>query len=163
MLDPQPAEAAFYAVENFRSKLGMVDATVRQRFKSFSEKDDILAQWSRLYDKARKLSLKRNRLAHWNVIGGQGAQKLIPAYRSPAGDEYMRGNKRGLTLNDLRHLGLAFSLLGEKSGEVAKLMGSHPELHGRFAKLVARQMDSARRHQNQTAIERLELALSSIE
>lgn len=163
MFDPQTSEAAFYAVENFRSKLSMVDAAIQQRFKFFANKEEILGPWSKLHDKARRLSRRRNALAHWNVVGRYGEEKLIPHYQSPAGQDYIYGRKRGLSAHDIRQLGRAFLLLGERTHEVARLMAAHPELHGKFAKLVARQLETARYHQNQTGIERLESALSSPE
>jgi hypothetical protein len=61
--------AIFYSVENFRSKLAMVDATVDLTLES---KDvDAMAikeRWRSAFNRASKLSQKRNRLSHWIIL-----------------------------------------------------------------------------------------------
>lgn len=68
--DYKIAGAAFYAVENFRSKLQMVDSVVR----SAVANPDLLADWTGsqttlgLQDRIKTASRVRNNLAHFTVL-----------------------------------------------------------------------------------------------
>lgn len=61
--------ATFYAVDNFRSKLSMVDAALRARL----DKHPLLEKWigvtgqKGLCDKVQKASLRRNKFVHFTV------------------------------------------------------------------------------------------------
>lgn len=165
MFDPSPSQAVFYSVDNFRSKLAMVDAALRTRFQHMAETDEILAAWTRLHTKARKLSLKRNRLAHWNVIKFDKEKpgrrvRLVPGLNSPSYQDYAFGTKVAPSKRDLELLTKAFSLLETKGGELMRLMVAHPGLSSRFAELISHQMSSAEHQKDLTVLERLKRALS---
>src|SRR6202007_410254 len=55
---------AFFSVENFRSRLQLVDKVFRQTFR---DKKNIEA-WSDLHDRLRSTSSARNALAHYRVV-----------------------------------------------------------------------------------------------
>ncbi|MES2300892.1 MAG: hypothetical protein V4521_02270 [Pseudomonadota bacterium] len=67
-IDSEVPTAIFYSTESFRGKLSLVDAALTGRIKSNGQwatalKDD----WAKVREKTRKLSLKRNSLAHGTV------------------------------------------------------------------------------------------------
>lgn len=75
----------FYAVENFRSKLAMVDRLILQRFHTSS----VLGKWETIKMKLEASSVERNKLAHYqaniyfdNPEGRRHA--LVARWRRPA-------------------------------------------------------------------------------
>jgi hypothetical protein len=156
--DPLVSAATFYAIDNFRSKPAMVDAVVQARFKHFEEAEDLVAQWAKISEKARKLSLKRNKLAHFEVIRLDGKPSLVPPHRNPRSHDYLFGTNRPMSAANVRHLILAFQLLSDKASSLAKAMAAHPELHRIFAKLVTDQQECADFYRTQNAQESQEPA-----
>jgi hypothetical protein len=124
-IDSQVPTAVFYSVENFRGKLALVDAAISNRFiRWMPGAEEIAVDWTKLRDKARKLSLKRNRLAHWTVLPGHGDEdegiiihpRLVPPYGSPGYYEAtgLHPEKLTITPHQIEHLEHAFCLLTEK-------------------------------------------------
>lgn len=56
--------AAFFAVENFRSKLAMVDAAVKASVRTKKE----FAAWKAISRRITKVATKRNHLAHYQIL-----------------------------------------------------------------------------------------------
>jgi hypothetical protein len=62
--DHRVAAAIYYATESFRTKLSVTDAAIRVAL----EGQPKLAEWKTLHDDVRKKSMKRNQLAHHEVL-----------------------------------------------------------------------------------------------
>lgn len=169
-LDSQVPMEIFYSIENFRSKLGLVDAALTSRISMSSPRaDDVLVEWGRLKDKTRKLSLKRNKLAHWMVLPAFDYEhlhpaRLVPPYGSPG---FYRATglspeKYTLKPEHIRHLELAFYLLSEKLRGFVQSLARREELFERYVQLQERLLHSLDRT-DPTRAERLRRALSSVE
>ena len=76
----RPSSAAFIAVENFRAKLRMADATLR----SSRQYQPHITKWEKLHKRCESASKERNRLAHSKVfllqIGGKPAKAVLSSY-----------------------------------------------------------------------------------
>lgn len=171
-LDSQVPIGIFYSVENFRAKLGMVDAAVTNRIIGTGDwVDELKGEWRRLHDKARKLSLKRNRLAHWTVLPAYwrddetlGAARLVPPFGSLAYYRETGWNPTNATMKPLHveHLARAFGLLSEKLRAFAYSLARQEELFDKDVRLLARQILSLDQL-DPTRAERLRRGLSSPE
>jgi hypothetical protein len=167
-LDSVPS-AVFYSVENFRGKLSLIDAALNARAAGpWDWAQEIRADWARLRDKARKLSLKRNKLAHWTVLPGYDYEgtippRLVPPIGSP---NYYRATglsgKLTLQLQHLSHLNHAFFLLQQKIRDFTVCLGRREELFDKYVEQLAHQVRS-HCHSDPSRAERLERALSSPE
>jgi hypothetical protein len=117
----------FYAVENFRSRLQVVDAALFAHVYRAQAEDDLRSEWGKLSLKTQKLARKRNKLAHWTVKPAQrtgtaephepiAPAKLLPPYGSPGWYRETGLNPKGhsLTVVQVGHLEKAFCLLDEK-------------------------------------------------
>lgn len=81
-VDFQTLAGSFYAVDNFRSKLGMVDTALGVVL----EGDATLDQWSGkggLLQRITAASKKRNNLAHWMVLNLSAMKKPPSIYLIP--------------------------------------------------------------------------------
>jgi hypothetical protein len=155
IFDLRTTSAVFFAVENFRSKLAMVNVAFAAIMEDVADPADLPDRWRKIHDKARQLSKRRNRLAHWSVGYTRSGALLRPAARSPA-----HSKVRGHSHLDLRRLEYAFGLLAGRCFDLTRDLAAHPELHSRFASLVARQMKNDARRHNQSALESIKHALS---
>lgn len=169
-LDSHVSMSVFFAVENFRANLGLVDAAVTSRLAMSGEREgEMAAEWSRLKDKIRKLSLKRNKLAHWTVLPafqyeGLRPARLVPPIGSPAYYRETGWRSTSATLRPLHleHLERAFWLVGKKVRDFASRLARNEALFDRYAQLLARQMESLDRT-DPTRAEQIRRAQSSPE
>lgn len=170
MLDPSVPMAVFYSVENFRSKLGIVDSAIRARVHEHGQwAGDIRENWAKLHEKTRKLSLKRNRLAHWTVIPPiydeiYYGPRLMPPYGSPAWYQETGWNPKGssLSYNQVSHLCHAFDLLDCKLSDFCQSLAHHPTLQRKYDELTARQIRTLAQL-SPTRVESIKRAISSEE
>ena len=110
-----PSSAAFVAVENFRAKLRMVDATLR----SSRQYKPHIKTWEALQKRCESESKERNRLAHSKVfllqIGGKPAKAVLgsydhdPNFLTAAGFPDQRKLKR---ISTVKHINQRFVKLG---------------------------------------------------
>lgn len=163
--------AVFFAVESFRGKVSIVDAAVSARLHISSETiTNLKLDWARLREKARKLSLKRNRLAHYTVLPGFDldndsiSPRLVPPIGSPGywRETGLNPGKQSLTLHQLRHLEQAFCILEEKLRLFAHTLARNEELFDRYAQRLASRIRSHSR-KDPIRAERLKRALSSLD
>lgn len=154
MIDSEVPTAIFYSTESFRGKLNITDSALRTRIKENGEwAKGVRADWSKLHDKVRKLSLKRNSLAHGTVTpafdDGEDfyEARLMPPYGSPDWWTETGMNPQGKmkTPEQMKHLVRAFCLVDEKLRNFYKELGLHPKLHGKYDQLTVRQIRSHRR------------------
>ena len=147
-IDSQVPTAIFYSVENFRSKLGLVDSAVTARIPPSGQWAlDLRSDWAKLYHKVRKLSLKRNQLAHWTVIpaipadeDGPHPAKLMPPYGSPGWWKETGANPEGIA-KSMKQVGdwvRAFGLIDEKLRAFQRTLALHPRLIDRYDQLTVR-------------------------
>ena len=154
--------AAFFAVENFRSKLKLVDSTINARLSALeTDCSPILSEWVKARDKCRRLSMRRNHLAHGTVIGAPRSKPgnrilLKAAFNSP---DYNQVGGRSLNLNSVRHITKGFSLLERRISNVRCLVAALPELPHIFASQVANQMENAARN-NPSVLAQIKRGLS---
>ena len=151
MIDSGVPTAIFYSIESFRGKLGLVDAAFRARVPDNKPwAIEARENWAKLYDKTRKLSLKRNKLAHWTVVPAFDDvddfydARLMPPYGSPGWWKETGANPPGniLKTNQVQHLCLAFHLIDEKLRAFYKEFAQNPELHDKYDRLTARLIQS---------------------
>ena len=166
------ATAIFYSVENFRGKLSLIDAALGAYVPKHGDwAISIHAEWAKLRDKTRKLSLKRNVLAHHMVLPGYDdgenevrPPRLVPAYKSPAyfRETGLNPTKNTRNIHYLTQLEYAFFLLERKLRKFAHSVASREELFDKYAERLARRIQS---HglRDPTRGERLKLAISSLE
>lgn len=168
-IDFQVPTAIFYSVENFRGKLGLVDAALLARvYGREAWAQEIRSQWAKLHEKTRKLSLKRNRLAHWTVVPAFQdddefkESRLMPPYGSPGWWDETGAAPPGHTLKPLHvnHLCIAFCLMEERLRAFSKRLAQSPELSDRYDQLTARLIRSHDRL-NPTRGERIRHHLAS--
>ncbi len=147
-LDGDVPSAIFYSIENFRSKLGLVDAALRARVSENARwAEAIRNEWAKLFEKTRKSSLKRNMLAHWTVTPalpddeeGIHPSQLMPPYGSPAWWKETGLNPDGKAksakeIEDCLH---SFSLIDEKLRQFHRTLAQHPEMIGKYDQLLVR-------------------------
>ena len=126
------AAAAFYAVENFRSKLGMVHAVVRLAKLNAAK----MAEWEALRKRIDNKSRARNELAHYQVLEDPDAKPgkrlaLRPALLDPHSPSVFQADgPRVLHLKELRERQAAFRKLADDAGrlyrDLCKLLGMPP-------------------------------------
>jgi len=152
LLDSKVPEAIFYSVENFRGKLGMVDAAFFARVSENGKwAQELRSEWRKLHGKARKLSLKRNQLAHWTVTpalpddeDGSHPSQLMPPYGSPNWWTELSVNPIGLA-KSAKQVGdwiRAFSLIDAKLVCFQKQLAQHSRLTDKFDRLTVRLIQS---------------------
>ena len=165
--------AVFYSVENFRGKLALIDAALGAYVRKWEDWEmAIHADWTKLREKTRKLSLRRNRLAHYMVLPGfddgdddlARPPRLVPPYGSPAfmRETGLRPGKLTLSPQHVSHLEYAFFLLEKKLKEFAYRLASQEELFDLYVERLTRRTDSHCRRDPSRA-ERLRRAISSPE
>jgi hypothetical protein len=106
--------AAFYAVDNFRAKLGMVDAVVQLALVGSPQ----LPKWDVIMRALSKKSKKRNDLAHHQVLFNrtkkEGKRYLLrPAVMDPHAPSVFAENQ-GLYLNELKWRIAVFKVLAQR-------------------------------------------------
>lgn len=160
---------AFYSLESFRAKLSLVDAALVAWVAAPDDwSKEIRAEWAKLHDKTRKLSLKRNRLAHHTVLPGYDGEdysvepRLVPPIGSP---RYYRetGLRPGRDTKKPHHveqLIRAFALLQEKLRAFAEKLAQHEGLFDKYVEQLAGQIWSHSRSDPKRK-ELIERALSS--
>jgi hypothetical protein len=165
------SQAVFFAVESFRGKLNLVDAAVSARLHEGDQWAlDLNAEWRRLHDKARKLSLKRNKLAHYTVLPGHDfddrtiSPRLVPPYGSPGyyRETGVRSGAKTLKLLHLTHLEQAFHLLQSRLRDFAYRLARQDELFELHVQRLARRIRAHSKTDPQRA-EKLRLMLASID
>lgn len=141
--------AAFYAVESFRGKLSLVDAAIGSYVSwAVNSRGAVKAEWAKLREKARKLSLKRNRLAHYMVLPGYDLDdgvippRLVPPIGSPGfyRETGINPGKNTLHLEHIRHMETAFCLLSDKLSDFCFRLARNEELFDIYAQKVARRI-----------------------
>lgn len=169
--DFQVPTAIFYSVENFRGKLGMLDAALCARVPDSGQQAvDIRNEWSKLREKIRKLSLKRNKLAHWTVTpayydtGISNPSRLMPPYGSPGWWSETSSRPAGNYLDpkQVDEIVRAFSLINEKIRDFYMKLAGNPALTDKFDELTVRLIRSHDRR-CPTRAERIRRDLSSPE
>lgn len=134
----------FYSVENWRTKLQMVDAAIDAYVVNTKAGDALMKEWTRLSEKANKLARKRNKLAHWFVRPAQKTGTgtanepiapaiLCPPYGSPSYYKETGLNSAGATLTavQVQHLERAFCILAEKISALTLKVAHNEELRDR--------------------------------
>lgn len=170
MLDHAVPTAVFYSIESFRGKLGLVDAALLARVDSHEQwAVEIRSGWARLKDKTRKLSLKRNPLAHWTVTPAHNGDRfreprLMPPYGSPGWwkETGMSSPNKAQKPLHIEHLEKAFRLIEERLRAFSKRLAQCPELSDRYDQLLVRLIHSHDRL-NPTRGERIRRELASPE
>lgn len=168
IVDPVP-RSIFFSIENFRGKLNLIDAALNARAAGPLEwAIETRGCWSKVREKARKLSLRRNKLAHWTVLPGYDYKgtippRLVPPIGSPGYYRATGLNRENvIPLHNLDHLNNAFYLLQEKLREFNRELVQNEGLFGRYVELMAGQIRS-QNHSDQNRAEQIERALSSLE
>lgn len=168
--DSQVPTAIFYAVESFRGKLNIFDQAVSSRLSvSGLAEEQIANDWAKIREKAKKLSLRRNRLAHWTVLPAYHAgddetispARLVPPIGSP---KYYKATGSAPTSDTLRpihieHLALAFHLLSEKIFIFSREMARNEAIFDRHVRLLSYQLEGLDRD-DPTRAQQLRAALS---
>lgn len=170
-IDAHAANAVFFSVENFRARLNLMDAAISTVATLGPDQwgTELSEKWSKLRNKARKLSMRRNRLAHWTVLPAMDVAtfinaRLVPPYGSPAYFKETGLTPSGDTLqpNQIEHLIVAFNLLALRLTEFAHCLANSEELFQLSLARLARQIHEYDRIDPSRA-ERLRLAASSRE
>jgi hypothetical protein len=145
--------AIFFSVENFRGKLGLVDAALMARVYGQEPWEiETRAEWLKLHRKVQRLSRKRNRLAHWTVLPAHEYEKLhaarlLPPIGSPAYYREMGIRPKGDVLSPLHvsHMIKSFRMLSERLYEFAHCLARQEGLTVRYAEQMARLIDTHER------------------
>lgn len=169
-LDSQVPEAIFYSIESFRGKLALVDAALLARVSDYGGwADELRNDWARLREKTRKLSHKRNRLAHWTVIPAFQEEvfhpaALMPPYGSPGwwAETSISPPGKRLSAVHVQHLCRAFFLVEQRLRDYSKRLAQSPRLSDKYDQLVVRLVRSLDRL-NPTRAERIRRDLASPE
>ena len=156
------AFAVFYAVDNFRSKLQMVEAAIYAQLRGLDEPTQELVSgcWAGIQKKASKLARRRNALAHRTITlfnenkPGRRA-RLVPPMLSQIGEQ-----KPGLTIHDMERIGLAFAAMSGRIRPLAHFLGAHLGLRSRFVGQVHNLMENMRLQGDQIGLERVKRDLS---
>jgi hypothetical protein len=168
-LDSGVPMAIFYALESFRPRLTILDAALLARLHGTGTSvTELREEWARLKEKTRKLSRRRNRLAHWTVVPGFEDEeeywepRLAPAYGSPAwwtstADPAWSDSLKPLHVEHMRR---AFCIIDERLRGFATRLALSPELSERFDRLTVRQIRSLDRL-NPTRAERIRREIAS--
>jgi hypothetical protein len=163
--------AVFFSVETFRGKLGLVNASLPIYVQTVDgEADHLKADWVRLSEKARKLSLRRNKLAHFTVIPSDSFEdshvppRLAPPHGSLGYYEETgwKSSNKTLTLHEVKQLEMAFYVLKERLSAFSREIVAHEALFDKYVRQLRRRIQS-HSHTNQSRRERLARALSSLE
>ena len=122
-MEPTPAAIAFWALEGFRPRLKMLNEVIR-----FSENEpNIVEQWSDIHDRVRKLSSRRNDLAHGakSLVLHTGAGPMKSEWRllSPMTHATLKF-QTGLAAHDLREIG------GRSSFMALEIVGFYHAIQG---------------------------------
>ncbi|WP_196233026.1 hypothetical protein [Sphingomonas segetis] len=166
----------FYAVENWRSRLQLVDGALTAHLHQATCADELKAEWATLSDKANDLARKRNKLAHWFVLPAQrtgtGADyepiapaRLCPPYGSPSYYQATRltnPKKQALTEKQVNELATAFHALERKVRDFTHKVARTQELRDRHVRLALDRLILDGRL-DPPVLEALERALSSLE
>lgn len=169
-IDHQVPTAVFHSVENFRGKLNLIDAALLARIPDYEPwGSELREDWAKLREKARKLSLKRNRLAHWTVIPAFADEqffdaKLMPPYGSPGWwrETAFRPAGNALTRSEVQHLEQAYCLLEERLRRFWSKLAQCQGLSDKYDQLTVRLVRSHDRL-NPNRAERIRRDLSSPE
>ena len=135
----------FFALESFAARRALVDAAFAAYVYGATPTEiELTTEWAKLSDKARTLSGKRNKLAHWTVIPAQptgaGAEyepiapaRLMPQYGSPKYYRETGYNPPGKSLTKVQvgHIENAFCLYAEKVRIFTKKVANDKGLRGR--------------------------------
>ena len=101
----------FHSIENFRSKLRYVDAIVSRQSLPAIER----ANWSKLIDRAARLSKKRNILAHYWVLNDtttdRAGRRIMLLPSQPTTKNRKQRNLGAVFLRDVEGYRLEFSAL----------------------------------------------------
>ena len=137
----------YYAIDNFRSRLQLVDAALTAHLHQAGVEEELRAEWDRLSLKAGRLARKRNRLAHWTVLPAQptgtGAEhepiappRLLPPIGSPGWyrETGINRGKLSLTAVQIGHLERAFHILCGKIRDFTHKVAGTEELRDRVAR-----------------------------
>lgn len=143
----------FYAVENWRSRLQLVDASIEAHFMRSKAAEELTGEWAKISDKANDLARKRNKLAHWFVLPAQrtgtgaehepiAAARLFPPYGSPNYYRETGLNPPGKSLNEkqVKELGAAFHQLEKRLRTFIEKVAGNQELRDRDARRALDQL-----------------------
>lgn len=163
--------AVFFSLESFRGKLAITDAAVMACCHFPGERSlELKRQWAKLHEKVRKLSHKRNRLAHYTVLPAFEDDdetilppRLVPPYGSPAywRETGLGSGKKTLSLTHLSHLEQAFGLMAVKLRNFASDLAHSEELFDIYVRQAADRFRSHSR-QDPTRAAKIARALSSL-
>lgn len=165
----------FYAAEAFNTKRSLLNAAISAHLYAVAERDELGAEWNKLSEKGRDLSLKRNKLAHWTVRPAQrtgtgdihepmAPARLMPPFGSP---KYWRETGLyppgvSLTTVQVGHIEKAFCLYDEKVRTFTGKLARTQALLDKDAELAMRRLLHDPRL-SPSALAELERLLASLE
>jgi hypothetical protein len=138
----------YYAVDNFRPRLQIVDAAFTSHVRHTACEQEMTVEWARLSKKARDLSLERNKLAHWTVKPAQrtgtaephepiAPARLLPPIGSPKWYQetgYYGPSGKTRTELQVRQLEKAFCILERKLREFIRKLVNVEELRDKSSR-----------------------------
>jgi hypothetical protein len=137
----------YFAIDNFHSRLQLVDAALTSHLHRTTVAEELTAEWDRLAKKARKLARRRGKLAHWTVIPAQrtgtgeehepiAPARLLPTIGSPKyyRETGYRPPGDALTAVQVGHLDRAFCLLRQKFRDFTHKVAGTEELRDKVAR-----------------------------
>jgi len=163
-IDHDITSAVFYSLETLHAKRTILNAAVSAYVRGVPQEAELLLAWDKLSQKARELSRKRNKLAHWTVWEaqhiGKGTEdepirpaRLLPPAGSPSFWREFHPNPTGryLTVGQVGHIYKAFQLYASKVRCFEKALIDTEELHD---KDVRRALDLLHHHQQLSQMRR---------
>lgn len=137
--------AVFKAAINANARLAMANEAITQALTDLEQGSDLLARWTKLYDRAKKLAKRRNAVAHGRPVviisapdsnrisRGLGARiidPLSPTFLKQTPHEQMQG---GISLKQLTEMSESFNRLacdiyahGQEMGEAIRRSQEFP-------------------------------------
>lgn len=163
-LDGSGLPVVFYAVENFRTKLQLVEAPLMALTDNLDEPSaHVISEcWRTLRRKCDKAARHRNRLAHREMrqiaVEKPGRRVLLTfPYRNPKAHV---AKPDGYATADLLRIGRVFGNLADQITLLALFVAQHPELRSRHVRRVENLMANIRAQGDLTALERVKRDLS---
>jgi hypothetical protein len=132
-IEPATLMSAFYAIESFRNRLNFANALIV----AFLQSEEERATWSALRDRVDRASIKRNRLAHWQVAryrqGKPGRRIVLQKWGAPGAlpnTIYPTGSAPSASLGvvTIVEYQLEFIYLHHRLADFARSLNGEPEI-----------------------------------